>query len=148
MSKLFEPLRVGTLKLPNRVVMAPLGRARADAQNREPTRRGIAYLHLIEPVTTPNEARLADALAQVFRSPLILCGGFDRPSAERALNEERAALVAFGAGFIANPDLVERLRRNAPWNTPDPATFYVGGDRGYVDYPFLPPLASGAALSL
>jgi len=66
-----------------------------------------------------------------------LCGGFERASAQAALDEARADLIAFGVGFIANPDLVERLRRDAPWNVPDTATFYSGGDKGYTDYPFL-----------
>jgi N-ethylmaleimide reductase len=99
--------------------------------------RQIAYLHLIEPVTTPPAARLAGTLRRAFTGPLILCGGFDRASADHALSAAHGDLIAFGAGFIANPDLVERLRRGAAWNTPDPSTFYVGGDRGYVDYPFL-----------
>jgi N-ethylmaleimide reductase len=99
--------------------------------------RRIAYLHLIEPATTPGEAEFAPLLRSAFSGPLILCGAFDRPSAQRAVSEARAELIAFGAGFIANPDLVERLRRDAAWNTPDPATFYTGGDHGYIDYPFL-----------
>jgi len=45
--------------------------------------------------------------------------------------------VAFGRPFIANPDLVRRLREDAPLNTPDPATFYGGGAKGYTDYPAL-----------
>jgi N-ethylmaleimide reductase len=36
---------------------------------------------------------------------------------------------------LANPDLVERVRIGAPLNTPDPATFYGGGEAGYTDYP-------------
>jgi N-ethylmaleimide reductase len=48
-----------------------------------------------------------------------------------------ADLVAFGKPYIANPDLVERLRRNAPLNTPDKTTFYGGGAKGYTDYPAL-----------
>ena len=43
MTTLFQPLRVGALTLPNRIVMAPLGRARADAQNREPTPSVVTY---------------------------------------------------------------------------------------------------------
>jgi N-ethylmaleimide reductase len=39
--------------------------------------------------------------------------------------------------FLANPDLLERFRRNAGLNTPDPATFYGGDERGYTDYPRL-----------
>jgi N-ethylmaleimide reductase len=99
--------------------------------------RRIAYLHLIEPVDTRAEDRLAAPLRRTFGGPIIVCGGLERASAAQALTDERADLVAFGAGFIANPDLVERLRLAAPWNTPDPSTFYNGGDRGYIDYPFL-----------
>jgi N-ethylmaleimide reductase len=103
----------------------------------ELSQRGLAYLHLIEPVSTPPSDQLAPTVRRAFAGPLILCGGFARGSAEAVLAEQRADLVAFGVGFIANPDLVQRLRVDAPWNTPDPGTFYSGGDRGYIDYPFL-----------
>lgn len=63
--------------------------------------------------------------------------GYDRDSANAAIARGDADLVAFGALYIANPDLAERYARNAPLNTPDPATFYMGGERGYTDYPFL-----------
>jgi N-ethylmaleimide reductase len=99
--------------------------------------RDVAYLHLIEPADTPLEERIGPTLRHAFSGPLILCGGFDRQSAERALEAGAADLVAFGVGFIANPDLVERLRRNARWNTPDPSTYYSGGAQGYIDYPVL-----------
>ena len=56
--------------------------------------------------------------------------------AEKAL-ADGADIVAFGRPYIANPDLVERLRRNAPLNAPDRATFYGGGAAGYTDYPAL-----------
>jgi N-ethylmaleimide reductase len=49
----------------------------------------------------------------------------------------RADLIAFGKLFIANPDLVERLRANAGLNDPDKATFYGGTEKGYTDYPTL-----------
>ena len=53
------------------------------------------------------------------------------------LAADAADLIAFGKPFIANPDLVERLRRGAPLNAPDKATFYGGGAKGYTDYPVL-----------
>jgi len=99
--------------------------------------RGLAYLHLAEPAATPLADRIAPTVRKAFGGPLILCGGFDKASAQAALVEDRADLIAFGAGYIANPDLVERLRRDAPWNAPDPTTFYSGGAAGYVDYPAL-----------
>jgi len=49
----------------------------------------------------------------------------------------RADLIAFGRKFIANPDLPERLRVRAPFNTDDPTTYYGGGEKGYTDYPSL-----------
>ena len=52
-----------------------------------------------------------------------------------AANE--ADLIAFGKPFLANPDLVERLKRGTALNAPDKATFYGGGAKGYTDYPVL-----------
>jgi len=101
--------------------------------------RNLAYLHLIEPVGTPANDQLGRTVRRAFNGPLILCGGFDNASARVALAEGRADLIAFGVGFIANPDLALRLQLDAPWNPPDPTTFYSGGDRGYIDYPFLNP---------
>jgi N-ethylmaleimide reductase len=46
-----------------------------------------------------------------------------------------ADMVAFGRPFIANPDLVRRLREDAPLNAPQRETFYGGGAHGYTDYP-------------
>ncbi len=108
--------------------------------------RGIAYLHLIEPDSTEPQRRLAPRLRQLFRGALILAADFDRDSAARALEENRADFVAFGRLFIANPDLVERFRRGAPLNAPDEASFYVGGDHGYIDYPFLEPRPARVAI--
>lgn len=99
--------------------------------------RGIVYLHLIEPDSTPEARRLAPRLRELFKGPLILAGEFDRDSARQALEQGRADFVSFGRLFIANPDLVERFRQGAPLNTPDEASFYSGGDQGYIDYPFL-----------
>jgi N-ethylmaleimide reductase len=48
-----------------------------------------------------------------------------------------ADMVSFGKLFLANPDLPRRLAIGGPFNDPDPATFYGGGDHGYVDYPAL-----------
>jgi N-ethylmaleimide reductase len=62
--------------------------------------------------------------------------GYDKALAESAL-EGGADLVAFGKTFLANPDLVRRLREDAPLNKPDKATFYGGGAKGYTDYPTL-----------
>ena len=74
-------------------------------------------------------------IRQLFRSRLIVCGGYDGVTGRAAISQARADMIAFGRGFIANPDLVERLRLGVEWNPVDPSTFYDGGERGYVDYP-------------
>ncbi len=107
---------------------------------RELSAIGLLYLHLVDhsamgapPVPAEFKARLRSAFNGLF----IASGGFDRASAESALAEKRADLVAFGRPFLANPDLVERMQANAPLNAPDMATFYTPGPKGYTDYPTL-----------
>lgn len=104
---------------------------------RELQQRNIAYLHLIEPDAIAEDAKLASTLRRIFTGPFILAGDFTRESAIAAIEAERADFIAFGRLYIANPDLVERFRLNAPLNTPNEATFYSGGDEGYTDYPTL-----------
>jgi N-ethylmaleimide reductase len=106
----------------------------------------IAYLHLINPATAavekhepPDERslRLLELIRMQYHGTLIITGGFDRVTAEAWLEEGRADLIGFGRKFLANPDLPERLRRQAPLNREDPSTFYGGGEKGYTDYPSL-----------
>jgi N-ethylmaleimide reductase len=68
---------------------------------------------------------------------LITCGGYNATTADALLGANLVDMVAFGRPFIANPDLVRRLRENAPLNEPDPNTFYGGAEGGYTDYPAL-----------
>ncbi len=108
-------------------------------------RHGLAYLHMVEGQT--GGARDADAgqiaaLRGRFGGPYIANNGYDGPMAAAAVTEGRAEAVAFGRPFIANPDLVERLRRGAALTAPDPATFYGGGAEGYTDYPALDRVAA------
>ena len=109
-------------------------------------RRGLAYLHLVEPRADQNsdvnalDSNAPDA-AQTFRGtfggPVISAGGYDPETAERAVGEGRADAIAMGRLFIANPDLPERVRRGAPLNRYHRPTFYGGDARGYTDYPAL-----------
>lgn len=107
---------------------------------------GLAYVHVIEGATGgPRE--LADrpfdfaALKAAYRAAggrgaWMVNNGYDRALADEAVSQG-ADLVAFGRAFIANPDLVRRLREAAPLNAPDRTTFYGGGEKGYIDYPAL-----------
>ena len=101
---------------------------------------GIAYVHVIEGATGgPRDVWPFDyaVLRGKFRGAWIVNNGYDREMAEAAVLEGRADAVAFGRAYIANPDLVRRLRENAPLNEPDRSTFYGGGAEGYIDYPSL-----------
>ena len=102
-------------------------------------RLGAGYLHVVQPrIGGDAEPDPVDAgtLRQVFSRTIIAAGGFERQSAEALLASGQADLIAFGRSFLANPDLVERLRQNWPLNSYDRSTFYGGDARGYTDYPF------------
>ena len=71
------------------------------------------------------------------RMPIIANGGLDQAAGEARLAAGLCDAVAYGRAWIANPDLVERFARQAPLNEVDMATFYQGGEKGYLDYPAL-----------
>lgn len=106
-------------------------------------RYNLAYLHLIEAIAGPmaktavEAERLTPHLRRLFHGPIIANGGYDKASGEAVIARGEADLVAFGVPFIANPDLPERFATGAALAKPDPALFYSGGERGYIDYPAL-----------
>lgn len=109
--------------------------------------RRLAYLHLVEPTTLGVETDTAydprwNAIILLMRTiypgKLLLAGGYDQASANRALAEGRGDAIAFGKLFLANPDLPRRFAIGAPLNAPDPGSFFGGDAQGYTDYPSLP----------
>jgi N-ethylmaleimide reductase len=101
----------------------------------------LSHIHLISATSdisnTPFEV-IKDPLSYfrpIFRGNIIAGGGYDQATGEQAIESGMANLVAYGKAFIANPDLVERLRNNKPLAVPDPATFYQGGANGLTTYP-------------
>ncbi|HBP31344.1 MAG: alkene reductase [Advenella sp.] len=101
---------------------------------------GLVYLHVVEGAT--GGARDVapfdfDALRRQFRHTYIANNGYDLELANARLEEGKADLFAFGRPFIANPDLVERLKAGAPLADLNQATLYGGGAEGYIDYPAL-----------
>ena len=101
---------------------------------------GLMYVHVLDhsalgAPAVPDE--LKAGLRAAFAGPFILAGGFDKATAEQALTSGRADMIAMGRAFLANPDLVDRLRHDAPLNAVDPQTFYTPGEKGYTDYPAL-----------
>jgi N-ethylmaleimide reductase len=98
----------------------------------------LMYLHVLDhsAMGAPAvPAALKADLRSLFKGPFILAGGFDHDSAEQALAEGRADLIGFGRPFLANPDLVARMKAGAALNAPDMATFYTADAKGYTDYP-------------
>lgn len=101
---------------------------------------GLLYVHLLDHSAMGAPAVPAELKARLraaFKGQFILAGGFDRASAEHALEACHADLIAFARPFIANPDLVARMRSGSPLNAPDAETFYTPGAKGYTDYPAL-----------
>ena len=106
----------------------------------ELNKRGIAFIHFIEGATGGARGVPGFDFAwarKTFKGTYIANNGYDRDLAIDAVESGRADAVAFGRLFIANPDLVQRLKRNAALNTPNPQTFYSPGPAGYIDYPAL-----------
>lgn len=102
----------------------------------------LAYLHLSEMMTPQEriqhpEKSLVPFYRKIYNGTLLSCGGHSRESGERMLANNEADLIVFGKPFISNPDLVERMRVDAPLSEPNKETFYHGGAKGYVDYPFM-----------
>ena len=105
---------------------------------RELQRIGIAYLHVVDHSSMgapPVSAALTAGLRETFRGAYLLSGGYDRDRAEADLAANRGDLVVFGRPFLANPNLVAKLRDRRPLAAPDPSTFFTPGDKGYLDYP-------------
>lgn len=107
----------------------------------------LAYLHLIEgreSIVKPDvesehiqdnvENLYSKHIADIFKNPIIVAGGFNRDNAEAVLSKGYASAVAFGRSFISTPDLPYRLINNIELNPYDRSTFYGGGKEGYTDY--------------
>ena len=111
---------------------------------RELASLNLAYVHIIEGATggpreLPERPFDYAALKAAYREAggkgaWMVNNGYDQTLAKKAV-EEGADLVAFGRPYIANPDLVERLRTGTPLSDSNKATWYGGGAEGYIDYP-------------
>jgi 2,4-dienoyl-CoA reductase-like NADH-dependent reductase (Old Yellow Enzyme family) len=75
------------------------------------------------------------AIRGAYCGTLLLSGGFTHLTAQQAIDDGLADLAVFGRPFIANPDLVDRLRHGWPLADAGREAFYGGGSQGYIDYP-------------
>ncbi|MCQ3031648.1 alkene reductase [Pseudomonas syringae] len=108
--------------------------------------RGIAYVHVMDQThffmagesSAAQEEALRELLkeckAKLGNTALILAGDMTLERAQDLVDAGLIDLAAFGQPFIANPDLVARLKNGWPLTTPDRDTYYGGDAKGYVDY--------------
>jgi N-ethylmaleimide reductase len=100
----------------------------------------LAYLHAVEGgihgggIADPFDF---DTFRQLFKGKYIANLGYDKARGNTAIASGHADCIAYGVPFIANPDLVERLAKDAPLNEADASTFYGGAEKGYTDYAVL-----------
>ena len=106
---------------------------------KELNRFNLAFLHVRE--TSNKPLVVTSAMRKVYEGVIAGNDAYDFAKAQKALDDGILDAVAFGAPFIANPDLVERFAAHAPLNPPHPETFYKGGSQGYTDYPFMEKVA-------
>ena len=100
----------------------------------------LAYLHVVEGgIGDAGESVSFDfvVLRKHFKNAYMANLGYDKARGNAAIASGQADVIAYGVPFIANPDLVERYRTDAPLNEADANLFYGGTDKGYTDYPFL-----------
>jgi N-ethylmaleimide reductase len=97
---------------------------------------GLAYVHMTATTDETLLSRLRQSWSGTFMvnpSNLMETAATDKATGAHWL-EKGADLISYGRAFLANPDLVERLRTDLPLNAADPTTFYQGGDQGYLNY--------------
>ena len=106
----------------------------------ELNKRNIGFIHMIEGSTGGDRDVPGFDYAwarKTFKGTYIVNNGYTRQMAIDALENSLADAVSFGRAYIANPDLVQRLKINAPLAEGNPQSYYAPGPEGYIDYPAL-----------
>jgi N-ethylmaleimide reductase len=105
----------------------------------ELSKRNIAYAHISDQTRWADDVSIPENFLQAFRTafrgPLILAGAYLKENGQAAIDAGEADLIGIGKPFLANPDLVERLRNDWPLNVWNSETFYTEGPIGYIDCP-------------
>ncbi|KAG5802475.1 hypothetical protein H9Q74_009532 [Fusarium xylarioides] len=109
------------------------------------SRLNLAYLHFIESRVSGSQdsqdssGEKLDFAYDLWKGPFLIAGGYKLKEAERLVDEEhpdKDIMVMFGRNFLANPDLVYRIKEGLELNPYERKTFYSSDVEGYVDYPF------------
>lgn len=110
-----------------------------DYISKELNKLDIAYIHVVDHSAMGAPAvplAIKEKIRANFKNTIIICGGFDKNSAEDTLNSGLANIIAFGRPFINNPDLVQRLKNNLPLSQDlKMDLFYAADATGFTDYP-------------
>lgn len=98
----------------------------------------LGYLHVMRAdFLDQQHGDILSLIRRLYDGTLVANMGYTSAEAAEAVKTDKVDAVAFGTYFLANPDLVERIKTSAPLNEADPDTFYSAGPEGYTDYPFL-----------
>lgn len=98
----------------------------------------LAYLHVVEGGMSGDAGSFDFVqMRKQFKGSYMANFGYDKSRGNAAIASGHADVIAYGVPFIANPDLVERYKTDAPLNAADSETFYGGTEKGYTDYPTL-----------
>ena len=103
----------------------------------ELNKKNLAYLHIGFEETPMMNINWHGKLRSIYDGVYFANGGFTKESGEKFLAENKADAIVYGKLFIANPDLPERFRENAPLNALDDSSFYATDEKGYTDYSML-----------
>ena len=111
----------------------------SELQNKHPE---LSYIHFIEPrddygrKTKNDTVNTLDPFRKIWKGPFMSAGGYTtKPELAAQIADETGNLIAIGRAFIANPDLVYRLKHDKPLTKYQRDTFYTSEPEGYTDYP-------------
>ena len=98
----------------------------------------LAYLHIMRgDFFQQQKGDILTPMRAAYHGTLIANMGYTPAEAEQAIADGKVDAVAFGTGFLANPDFPARIKLGAALNQIDPTSFYSPGAAGYTDYPTL-----------
>lgn len=106
---------------------------------------GIAFIHAIEPrikgdsVITPDSPNASlDYIYRIWTGPILVAGGYSPELAREHVeaHPDKDIVITFGRHFLANPDLIFRIKHGLKLNRYHRPTFYTQEREGYIDYPF------------
>ncbi|KAG0165597.1 hypothetical protein DFQ29_001445 [Apophysomyces sp. BC1021] len=137
----YNDMTVGRLAIPQYAYVL------AELQKRADAGKELAYVHTMEAERGTKHAsgksiteENLEWVRTVWNGVWVRNFGMTRESALKHTSDDSKVIISFGRDFIANPDLVDRFENDWPLNQGDQSTYYSGGEKGYIDYPFYTPV--------